>query len=259
MNRPELSVLPVLEALQVLKTSLTPKMPSKIRHLNEKASDAEVVAVAILQRVHQQPYFSAWWAFIKCNFCPHLPSLTQATIRLQRLLPVIEALCVEVEDLDFVLVDSQPLPVCRSFRAARCKVQEATMGFGTQGSVYGFKLHAWSTLNGKLAQVLIRPANEHDLVAGYQLNKKWIEYGAPKQIGDKAYLDGAYLTPPKRNAKTVDPRWKKEYGTARKMIETAFSSLTKASIRFGWIKTLASLRLRVALVVFAYNWSFFNP
>ena len=59
MNRPELSVLPVLEALQVLKTSLTPKMPSKIRHLNEKASDAEVVAVAILQRVHQQPYFSA--------------------------------------------------------------------------------------------------------------------------------------------------------------------------------------------------------
>ena len=51
MNRPELSVLPVLEALQVLKTSLTPKMPSKIRHLNEKANDAELVAVAILQRV----------------------------------------------------------------------------------------------------------------------------------------------------------------------------------------------------------------
>ena len=52
-------------------------------------------------------------------------------------------------------------------------------------------MHAWSTLTGKLAQVLIRPANEHDLVAGYQLNKKWVEYGAPKQIGDKAYLDGA--------------------------------------------------------------------
>jgi hypothetical protein len=31
-------------------------------------------------------------------------------------------------------------------------------------------------------------ANEHDLVAGYQLNKKWVEYDAPQQIGDKAYL-----------------------------------------------------------------------
>ena len=150
MNRPELSVLPVMEALQVLQTSLAPKMPSKIRHQNEKASDAEVVAVALLQRVHQQPYFSPWWAFVKRNFCPHLPSLTQATVRLQRLLSVIGTLCVEVEDLDFVLVDSQPLPVCRSKRAARCKVREATMGFGTQGSVYGFKLHAWSFSTGQL-------------------------------------------------------------------------------------------------------------
>ena len=259
MSRPDLSLLPVLEALQVLQTWLAPKMPPKIQHQNEKANDAEVVAVAILQRVHRQPYFSCWWAFVKCNFCPQLPSLTQATIRLKRLLPVIETHSVEVEDLDFVLVDSQPLPVCRSKRAARCKVREAAMGFGTQGSVYGFKLHAWSTLNGKLAQYLIRPANEHDLVAGYQLNKKWVAYGAPKEIGDKAYLDGVYLTPPKSNARTVDPRWKKEYGTARKMIETVFSSLTRASIRFGQIKTLASLRLRVALTVLAYNWRFFNP
>ena len=135
MDRLKLSVLPILEALRVLQTSLAPKMPSKIRLQNEKASDAEVVAVALLQRVHQQPYFSTWWAFVKRNFCPHLPSLTQATVRLQRLLPVIETLCVEVEDLDFVLVDSQPLPVCRSKRAARCKVREAPMGFGTRGNL----------------------------------------------------------------------------------------------------------------------------
>ena len=51
MNRPDLSLLPVLEALQVLQTWLAPKMPPKIQHQNEKASDAEVVAVAILQQV----------------------------------------------------------------------------------------------------------------------------------------------------------------------------------------------------------------
>ncbi|WP_424951549.1 transposase [Deinococcus sp.] len=261
MSRPELSLLPVLEALQVLQVWLIPKMPPRVQHRNEKASDGELVAIAILQRVHRQPYFSGWWALIKRNFCFQLPSLTQATVRLQRLLPVIEMLCVEVFDLDFVLVDSQPLPVCRSKRAARCKVRKATMGFGTQGSVYGLKLHAWSTLNGKLVQSLIRPSHEHDLVAGYRLNRRWVKYGAPKQIGDKAYLDGVYLTPPKTNTKTntktLDPRWKKEYGTARKMIETVFSSLTRRGIRFGQIKTLASLRLKVALTVFPYNWRFF--
>jgi hypothetical protein len=64
---------------------------------------------------------------------------------------------------------------------------------------YGFKLPAWSTLNGKVAQDLIWLANEHDLVAGYQLNKKWVEYGAPQQIGDKAYLDGTDVTSPRSN------------------------------------------------------------
>ncbi len=259
MSRPDLSLLPVLEALQVLQAWLAPKMPAKIEQPNEKASDAELVAIAVLQKAHQQPYFSCWWAFVKRNFRPHLPSLTQANIRLKRLLPVIETVCVEVFDLDFCVIDSLPLPVCRPKRASRCSVPEATMGFGTQGSVYGFKCHAWSTLNGKLAQYVIRPAHQHDLVAGYELNARWIAYGAPRIIGDKAYLDGANLTPPKKNAKTPDPRWKKEYGAARRIIETVFSSLVRAGIRSGQVKTLHSLRLKVALCVLAYNWRFFNP
>ncbi|WP_407542493.1 hypothetical protein Q0M94_23145 (plasmid) [Deinococcus radiomollis] len=44
---------------------------------------------------------------------------------------------VKVEALDFVVIDSQPLPVCRSKRASRCTFPEATFGYGTQGSIYG--------------------------------------------------------------------------------------------------------------------------
>lgn len=259
MCHPDLSLLPVLEALQVLQAWLAPKMPPKVQQPNEKASDAELVAIAVLQKSHDQLYFSCWWRFVKLNFCPHLPSLTQANDRLERLLHTIEAVCVEIEDLDFCVIDSLPLPVARSKRATRCKVREATLGYGTQGSVYGFKLHAWSTLNGKLAQYVIRPANQHDLIAGYDLNAHWVAYGAPRIIGDKAYLDGANLTPPKKNAKTPDPRWKKDYGAARKIIETVFSSLTRAGVRWGQVKTLTSVRLKVALTVLAHNWPFFNP
>ena len=258
MCRPDLSLLPIPEALQLLTAWLAPQFPPKIKHANEKASDAEIAAVALLQPLHKQMYFSCRWALIKTNFCPHLPSLTQATIRLSRLVPTLETMSVKVEDLDFVVIDSQPLPVCRSKRASRCTFPEATFGYGTQGSVYGFKLHAWSTLNGKLVQYVIRPANEHDLTAGYLMNKKWVEYGAPKIIGDKAYQDGANLTPPKKNEITPDPRWKEEYSSARKIIETVFSSLTRAGIRFGQLKTHVSLRLRVALAVMAHNMRFVN-
>jgi len=111
---------------------------------------------------------------------------------------MIESMAVQVEKLAIVIIDSQPLPVCRLKRARRCKVPEATFGYGTQGRVYGFKLHAWTGLNGQIAQYSIRPANMHDLTVGYEFNQRWIEYGAPKIIGDKAYQDGTYLTPPKK-------------------------------------------------------------
>ncbi|GAA4011230.1 hypothetical protein GCM10022631_24560 [Deinococcus rubellus] len=138
---------------------------SSYRQPNKKVSDAALVSIAVLQKIHHQLYFSCWWRCVKLNFCAHLPSLMQASVRLNQLLPTIEAVWVEVEDLDSCLIDSLPLPICRSKRASRCKVREATMGFGMQGSVDGFKCHAWSTLNGTLAQYVIRPANQHDLSA----------------------------------------------------------------------------------------------
>ncbi|CAM3284378.1 hypothetical protein DEDE109153_09585 [Deinococcus deserti] len=61
------------------------------------------------------------------------------------------------------------------------------------------------------------------------------------------------LTPPKVNAKRVDPRWKPEYGAARKCIESAFSVLVGAGLRWGQVKTYLSLRLKVALNVLAHN------
>ena len=152
---------------------------------SEKISDAELVAVAVLRVLHKVPYFSRWWSFVRTNFFPYFPSLTQAVVRLARLTPFIERVAVKVEHLDFSVSDSEPLPVCRSKRAQRCNVRGATFGYGSQGSVYGFKLHAWTKLNGQIALYSVRPANMHDLTVGHELNAHWTEYGAPKQIGDK--------------------------------------------------------------------------
>ena len=78
----------------------------------------------------------------------------------------------------------------------------------------------------------------------------------PKQIGDKGYQSGTYRTPPKANAKMPDPRWKAEYAAARKIIESTFSVLMGAGLRWGQVKTKLSLRRKVALAVLAYNLKF---
>ncbi|AFZ69758.1 hypothetical protein Deipe_4429 (plasmid) [Deinococcus peraridilitoris DSM 19664] len=183
MGRPDLSLLPLVQAFQQLTRWLTPQMPYKLLHAHEKISDAELIAVALLQRLHKVPYFSRWWGFLKRNHFPHFPSEVQACLRLSRLTPVIEGLATEVEALEFVTVDSEPLPVCTFKRAPRCKFRGAQYGFSTSGPVYGFKLHAWSTLNGKIAKYDIRPANEHNFTGGCAMNRDWAAYGGPKQIG----------------------------------------------------------------------------
>ncbi|CAM3346760.1 IS982 family transposase [Deinococcus deserti] len=212
--------------------------------------------MALLQKLHKMPYFSRWWRFLKLNHFPHYLSEPQARIRLARLTPVNEQPATAVQELDFVAVDSQPLPVSTFKHFPRCKFRGARYGFSTAGPVYGFKLHAWCTLNGKIAKYEIRPANQHDFTVLCEMNRDWPSYGGPKQIGDKGYQSGTCLTPPKVNARRVDSRWKEEYGAARKCIESAFSVLVGAGLRWGQVKTFLSLRLKVALGVLAYNLKF---
>lgn len=184
-------------------------MPPKLIHPHEKISDAELVAVAVLQRVHKAVYYKGWWRLVKLNPCPHYPSEVQARVRLERLTPVIERVSVEVQALVFIAVDFEPLPVCSFKRAPRCKFPGARHGFSTSGAVYGFKLHAWSTLNGKIARYEIHPANEHDFTVGCVMNRARSAYSGPRQIGDKGDQSGTYLTLPKKGAKRPDPRWKR--------------------------------------------------
>lgn len=135
MGRPDLSVLPIPDAVRHLTAWLSPQMPPKLMHPHEKMSDAALVAVAILQQLHKLSYLSRWWRMVKLNHFPHFPSAVQARVSLKRLLPVIEALSSEVQMLDFAVIDSEPLPVCTFKRAPRCKFTGAKHGFRTSGMV----------------------------------------------------------------------------------------------------------------------------
>ena len=258
MGHLDCTSLPLRDAVTRLSRWITPSVPAKLLHPHEKVSDAELIAFALLQTLHKVPYFSRWWRFLKLNLFPYLPSEAQARIRLARLVTVVEQLATQVQKIDFVAVDSEPLPVCTFKRAPRCKFKGARHGFSTAGPVYGFKLHAWTTLHGKILRYEIRPANEHDFAVLCDMNREWPMYGGPKQIGDKGYQSGTCLTPPKVNAKRPDPRWKPEYAAARKCVESAFSVLVGAGLRWGQVKTFLSLRLKVGLNVLAHNLKFID-
>ncbi|MGY2895910.1 hypothetical protein ACVWZX_003951 [Deinococcus sp. UYEF24] len=99
-------------------------------------------------------------------------------------------------------------------------------------------------MNGKVAKYEIHSANLHDFTVGCIMNRDWPAYGGPKQMGDKrpsvltgavllkkGYQSGTYLTPPKNNAKQIDPRWKAEYAAARKVTESTFSALAGSGLR----------------------------
>lgn len=146
-----------------------------------------------------------------------------------------------------------PLPVCRPKRAKHCRFPEAKWGYGTQGTIFGFKLHAWILPTGELVQYSVQPAHHHDIVVGYELNLRWEAYGAPKIIGDKGYCSVGFIHPPKKNTRQPTG-WRDEYhGPLRKRIETVFSQLVRKGIRSSQVKTRCSLEVRVVLAVLAHN------
>lgn len=219
---------------------------------HQKVTDAGLVALLLSRFVFKVPYASIWWSLLRED--RHgLPSYTQAYTRSIQLLARLEALATTSEHLAEVIIDSMPLPVCRPKRTKRCTFPGARWGYGTQGGFYGYKLHAWVTGTGKVVQYALRPAHFHDVTVGYELNRRWPEFGGPKIIGDKGYASLGFVFPPKKNT-GYDTGWRvSRHPKLRKRIETVFSQLVAAQVRSVQAKTLPGLRLRVVLAVLAHN------
>ena len=222
----------------------------RCRH--QKMSDAYLVALLLASFVFKHPYPSIWWNLLR-EGRPGLPSYTQAYTRGLKLLARLEDIVSPAQHCAEVIIDSMPLPVCRPKRGKRCAFPGARWGFGTQGDVYGYKLHAWVSPTGDIVQYVLRPANLHDTTVAYELNRRWPDFGGPKIIGDKGYCCLGFIYPPKTNTR-YDTGWREtRHPKLRKRIETVFSQLVEAQIRSVQTKTLPSLRFRVVLAVLAHN------
>lgn len=225
----------------------------------QKGSYSELMTIALVGDLLNQADVGSWFGLVKGEYRGLFPTLPDVT-RYYRVLKNLErvwadlalALTAHRAPLAYT-VDSKPLPVCKFKRHRRPRAMtEATVGFSTQGPVYGFKLHALSTLDGQIVKFAIAPAHEADVTVARALLDE-AEQGVT--LGDKAYLGSGIYTPPKANALTPGI-WTRLMDAARKTIESVFSSLTRTKyLVFGQRNSFHALRAHVCRKIAAHNFA----
>jgi hypothetical protein len=233
----------------------------------QKASYSEILTIALVGEILNQAKAGVWFLITKNHFMHLFRELPDVT-RYYRILRNLEqimadfALCLAntVDDGTTYSADSKPISVChiKRYKFPRA-MTEATKGYGTMGGVFGFKLHAIASNTTILCRFAIVPANEADItVARALLNPDYDELD--RIVGDKAYVGLGIFTPPKANAKHPVP-WTRLMNSARKIIETVFSSLTRSKhLVLGQLDSFWSIRrvfvARLQLTIWAFGWGY---
>jgi hypothetical protein len=226
----------------------------------QKASYSELMTIALVGELLRQKSSEAWYFRVKQDYKHFFPSLPERS-RYHRILKNLEriwadfALCLANqadEDTTFA-TDSKPLPICKDKRRYQPRAMtEATRGFSTSGAVFGFKLHGIINNAMMFCRFAIVPANEADpTVFKVLINTQ--EDDLKNILGDKGYVGCGIFTPSRSNAKQPMP-WTKLMDSARKLIETAFSSLARGQhLCLGQLNSYWSVRACVCRKIAGHN------
>ena len=227
---------------------ILPKQPA------QKASYSELLTIAVVGEILAQPYESTWFWIVSQTHRDLFPTLPEYS-RYHRILRNAERLVAELAlsvppENRVHLIDSKPLPVVKGKRTTWARFPDAARGFSTMGMVFGFKLHALTSVAGWFERWAFAAANHADVT----LAKGLIE-GLEEEVivGDRAYIGIGVLTPARSNM-TGDGVWTQRLSRARKRIESSFSSLVRSlTLHAAQVKTFLSLRTRVNLKIAAFN------
>ena len=164
-------------------------------------------------------------------------------------------------------IDSFPVPVCANIRISRCKIyrDEIYRGFSAIRDDYffGIKVHMLVTKNGEPVEFIIEPGSISDIKVA-----RSFKFNIPKKSkvhADKGYTDYGFedhlefsrqihlLAVRKENAKRRDRGVCKK---TRKIVETAFSSITGLFGRTIHAITARGFELKVTMSILAYAMKF---
>src|SRR5215203_666016 len=140
---------------------------------NPKCTDAEIIAVAMMQSYFGCATLKRTYLLVKANepqAFPHLPSYKQWLNRWHQLSfqmgAILESIPLNIRDLEEIyVIDSFPIPLCQPIRHGRVNLlrdEGAYFGKGTKGWFFGFKLHVLSTRSGQIVGAVLLPTSYDD-------------------------------------------------------------------------------------------------
>ena len=155
-----------------LKSAKNQSQWRKSNH-NPKCTDAEIIAVALMQSYFGCATLKRTYLLVKANDpkpFPHLPSYQQWLARWHKLSfqmdLILENVPLSITDSDEIyLVDSFPINMCQPIRHGRVNLlrdEGAYFGKGTKGWFFGFKLHVLSTRTGQIVGAVLLPTSYDD-------------------------------------------------------------------------------------------------
>lgn len=209
---------------------------------NPKCTDAEIMAVAMMQSYFGTATLKRTYLLIKANDAqafPHLPSYKQWLARLHNLSfqmgAILENVPLNIKESDEIyLIDSFPINMCQPIRHGRVNLlrdQGAYFGKGTKGWFFGFKLHVLSTRTGQIVGAILLPTSYDDRAGARRLASLMEEgslcladlgyRGAKFQLEMYEEEGVLFLT----RADITSQRLKILHSTIRERVEGIFSSL----------------------------------
>jgi transposase len=200
-------------------------------------TDAEVITIALMQGCLGCDTLAKTYTLIAENYAsafPNLPCYKRWIARLHALSELIGRLvfaCALMGHIRLYIMDSKPLPVCKSMRNGRVRLLRedgAYFGKSSIGWFFGFKLHTIIDMDGRILQALLLPANIQDRHAAEAL-AEIVDGGIG--LGDHGYLGadfkaelaeetGLLMVTPKDAG-----RRRALISTIREKVETVFSQL----------------------------------
>lgn len=243
-------------------------------------SDSEVITVGLIIDVYFGGHEDLGLTFLRqyhLDMFPKLLTASQYNRRRRRLGWVIESIRVVlteallVEEDNVRLLDSAPIPVCTYARGPRCETvtgpEYASVMSSRKAKLFGFRLHASSTLDQVIDQWMIAPAAHKDgkmTISFFQDSADlWV-------LADNAYHDPfaklwlanhrdvTLVTAERKDSvPTIPPKMAAFFNRLRRRIESVFAVLSTV-FHFQTVgsRSLDGLITRLASRVLAYNLSF---
>ena len=166
-------------------------------------------------------------------------------------------------DEEYFIVDSIPIPICKTVREKRSKICKETFetspgkGFSavSQSFIFGYKLHMVTTIKGIYYSMDLTKANVHDI--HYLNDVKYSGLNNCTLIADKGYLSAQVqtdlfhqcsikLTTPNRANQKQKTAWHQIFRKSRKRIETLFSQLCdQFHLKRNYAKSFAGVTTRI--------------